>query len=124
MFLIGMTVWNIYYHPIMDSYTGASINFLGYLMYPVLDTGLLTLALLRYRVSHQSGMGKILLLILLSVISYGLGNAINMYEGAFSPITGGILQSLLWPLTDGLVLAALLIPPNVQQTDPRHQTAS
>ena len=110
MLLIGILVWQVYYHPIMDTYPGAAINFLGYLMYPVFDAGLLTVAVFRYLRSRYSEMGRILFLLLLAVISYGLGNAINMYESSFTPIAGGVLQSLLWPLTDVLMLIALLIP--------------
>jgi hypothetical protein len=116
MLLVGIIVWKIYYHPIVDTYPGATINFLGYLMYPVFDAGLLTVAVLRYLQSRQLEMGKILLLLLLAATSYGLGNAINMYETTFTPIAGGILQSLLWPLTDVLALTATLIPLNVRQT--------
>ncbi|RPI93843.1 MAG: hypothetical protein EHM40_08525 [Chloroflexi bacterium] len=108
MLAASVVVWAVYFEPAMALRGGGWTDFLGLALYPVLDTGIVVLAWLRVRATRGSAWSRYAILLFCVMASYGIANTINLTEYVFSPIAGGILQHVLWVLTDVFLLVIAL----------------
>lgn len=115
MLVTSVVVWTVYFNPAMALRGGDWTGFLGLAMYPVLDAGMITLAWLRVRAARHSAWSMYALLLFCAMVSYGIANTINLTEYVFSLLSSGILQNVLWMLTDVFVLILAL------QADPQSE---
>jgi hypothetical protein len=98
----------VYFDAAMALMVGGWADFLGLVMYLILDAGIVMLAWLRVRATRGSAWSRYALLLFGSMISYGIANTINLTEYVFSLTSGGILQNLLWILADVFALVLVL----------------
>jgi hypothetical protein len=108
MLAVSVVVWAVYYNPAMALRGGDWTGFLGLALYPVLDAGIVALAWLRMRAARGSAWDRYASLLFCAMASYGIANTINLTEYVFSPIAGGILQHVLWVLTNVFLLVIAL----------------
>jgi hypothetical protein len=117
MLAASVVVWAVYFEPAMALRGGVWTDFLGLALYPVLDAGVIALAWLRVRATRGSAWNRYAILLFCAMTSYGIANTINLTEYVFSPIAGGILQHVLWVLTDVFLLVIALGPDLPRQNE-------
>lgn len=108
MLAVNVVARVVYFNPAMALMGGDWTDFLGLIMYLVLDAGIVALAWLRVRATRGSAWGRYALLLFCSMASYGIANTINLTEYIFSLVSGGILQNVFWILTDVFLLVLVL----------------
>lgn len=107
----------IYFDPATALLGGTWIDFLGQVMYLILDVGIIALAWLRVRAPRPTSWDRYVLLLFCAMLSYGAANTINLTEYIFS-LSGGTLQNVLWMLTDVFALILVLrIDPQIGKSN-------
>ncbi|HND50316.1 MAG TPA: hypothetical protein PLL95_17240 [Anaerolineales bacterium] len=100
--MVTVLIWVVYFPPAMKLRGGDGWGFLGVAMYPALDTALIVLAW--FRVLQNKEKGTFFLLLLFSMVSYGIANTLNLIGYVFPSLNSGVLPNIFWILTDVLLL--------------------
>ena len=106
--IVTVLIWAVYFPSAMQLHAGDWIGFLGLAMYPVLDTALIMLAWFRLRFLQRKEQGIFFLLLLFSMMSYGIANTLNLTGYVFPSLNSGVLPNVFWILTDVLLLVMAL----------------
>ena len=108
MLLAILCVFSLYFGYVLPESQRAFVNYINFALYPILDSGLIVLAWIRYQNTRDTHWGKIALLLACAVTSYGLGNSVEVIGYVFAPVLGGFLQNFFWILRHVLVLVAAI----------------
>jgi hypothetical protein len=85
-----------------------SADYWGGAIYPVLETGVLAMALMRWRLAEERGLRRMVVLMMAAVLFYFVANVFQfMSLASGGPESLGAL--ILWPLSDLTALAAAIL---------------
>jgi hypothetical protein len=108
MSLAAAVIFAIYFGHVAPNSQGTFASFIIFAGYPILDSGLVTLAWMRYQAARDTRWAGIALLVAMAITSYGLANTIELAGYLFNPLLGGVLQNFFWILRHVLLLIVAL----------------